>query len=162
MIKVGFKKVLEDATLPLKAHPTDSGFDLFANEDVVIHPGKSEVVRTGIGIHLPPGYEAQVRPRSGVTSKTKLRVQIGTIDNDYTGQIGILVDNTETNTVIAGRHVDGSICHEIKYKYGRYKIRKGDKLAQLVVQPIPAIEAYEIEELPKTVRGTNGFGSTGY
>lgn len=162
MIKIGFKKLTEDAILPVKAHPTDSGFDLFSCEDVEVLPGESKVIRTGIGIHLPPGYEAQVRPRSGVTSKTKLRVQIGTIDNDYTGQIGILIDNIETNSIIAGRRVDGSICDEIKYKYGRYKIQKGDKLAQLVVQPIPAIEAYEIEELPKTVRGSNGFGSTGY
>lgn len=162
MIKIGFKKITKDAILPTKAHATDSGFDLYANNDIEIKPGETKVIKTGIAVHLPTGYEAQVRPRSGVTSNTKLRVQLGTIDNDYTGEIGIIVDNAEVNSVIAGKHVDGSICREIKHKYGRYKIRKGDKLAQLVIQPIPVTEAYEIDKLPKTRRGNNGFGSTGY
>src|SRR5690625_7635702 len=93
MIKVGFKRLTEDAILPVKAHPTDSGFDLFTSEFDYIKCGYTKVVKTGIAIKLPPGYEAQVRPRSGVTSKTKLRVQLGTIDNEYTGEIGIIVDN---------------------------------------------------------------------
>src|SRR5690625_5087112 len=93
MIKVGFKKLTEDAVFPVKAHPTDSGFDLFASEDIGIEPGETVVIKTGIAVSLPDCYEAQVRPRSGVTSKTKLRVQLGTIDNDYTGEIGIIVDN---------------------------------------------------------------------
>ena len=162
MIKVGFKRLTDDAVLPVRAHYSDSGFDLFANEDVVIQPGETEVIKTGIAVHLPEGYEAQVRPRSGVTSKTKLRVQLGTIDNDYTGQIGILVDNIERSTTMAGMNVDGSINEDIKYKYGRYAIRKGDKLAQLVIQELPPVHAYEIEELPTTPRGSNGFGSSGY
>src|SRR5699024_5003777 len=90
---VGFMRLTDDAILPVKVHPTDSGFDLFANDDVIIEPGGTKVIKTGIAIQLPAGFEAQVRPRSGVTSKTKLRVQLGTIDNGYTGEIGIIVDN---------------------------------------------------------------------
>src|SRR5699024_2355308 len=92
-MEIGFKRLTDDAILPTKAHATDSGFDLYANEDVIIEPGETELIKTGIAVHLPDGYEAQVRPRSGVTSKTKLRVQLGTIDNEYTGDIGIIVEN---------------------------------------------------------------------
>lgn len=141
MIKVGFKRLTDDAILPVKAHPTDSGFDLFVNRDALVCPGEAEVIKTGIAVKLPPGYEAQVRPRSGVTSKTKLRVQLGTIDQDYTGEIGIITDCLEHWPV---------------------RVYKGDKLAQLVIVPIPAVEVYEIDELPTTERGSNGFGSTGY
>lgn len=141
MIKVGFKKITDDAILPVKAHPTDSGFDLFANETVIVPPGATRVIKTGVAIKLPPRYEAQVRPRSGITSKTKLRVQLGTIDNSYVGEIGIIVDNIAS--------------------FG-HAHPKGFKLAQLVIAPIPMIEAYEIDVLPTTERGANGFGSSGY
>jgi len=162
MIEVGFKRLTDNADLPVRAHYSDSGFDLFANENVIIQPGETEVIKTGIAVKLPPGYEAQVRPRSGVTSKTKLRVQLGTIDNSYIGEIGIIVDNVERKTTMAGKNVDGTINEDIEYKYGRYAIRKGDKLAQLVIQELPQVHAYETDELPATVRGNNGFGSSGY
>ena|SRR5690625_512472 len=141
MIKVGFKKLTDDAILPEKAHASDSGFDLFANETVIIPPGETRVINTGIAVHLPEKYEAQIRPRSGVTSQTMLRVQLGTIDNSYTGEIGIIVDNIST----------------IKQEYP-----KGFKLAQLVIQKLPQVETYEIDDLPETERGFKGFGSSGY
>lgn len=149
MIKVGFKKLTEDAILPVKAHATDSGFDLFANEDDWVLAGDTVVISTGIAVKLPPGYEAQVRPRSGLTSKTNLRVQLGTVDQDYTGEIGIIVDNINSTD-------------DWEDLSTAYTIRKGDKLAQLVVQAIPMVEAYEIDKLPVTNRGSNGFGSSGY
>lgn len=141
MIKVGFKKLTDDAILPIKAHATDSGFDLYTADNGYIKCGYAKVIKTGIAIKLPPGYEAQVRPRSGITSNTKLRVQLGTIDNDYTGEVGIIVDNTSKQTV---------------------RIPKHYKLAQLVIAPIPMVEAYEINEIPETTRGNKGFGSSGY
>ncbi len=140
-IRVGFKRLTDDAIIPTKAHATDSGFDLFANENVIVPPGVTRIIKTGIAIKLPPGYEAQVRPRSGVTSKTGLRVQLGTIDNSYTGEIGIIVDNVSD--------------HLMSYP-------AGFKLAQLVIAPVPMVETYEIDELPVTNRGSNGFGSSGY
>jgi len=163
MIKVGFKKITDDAVLPVKAHPRDSGFDLFVSEDIVIEPGETVVIATGIAIDIPVGYEAQVRPRSGVTSKTKLRVQLGTIDNDYTGEIGIIVDNNYRNGITPVkwmRTIDGQLSE--RGTEGSYCIRKGDKLAQLVIQAIPMVEAYEIDELPTTMRGNKGYGSSGY
>ncbi len=167
MIKVGFKKLDENAIIPNKNYPTDSGFDLFANESVIIEPGETKVIKTGIAVQLPPGYEAQVRPRSGVTSKTKLRVQLGTIDNGYTGEIGIITDNTFLPALnkeyfdgiafgIDGKGLDDMQVH------GTYKINKGDKLAQLVIQQLPQIDDYEIDSLEDSTRGSNGFGSSGY
>ena len=93
-MKLQIKRLTETAILPVKAHATDSGFDLFADEDVIIEPGETAVIKTGIAIALPPNHEAQIRPKSGVTSKTDLRVQLGTVDEAYRGEIGIIVDTT--------------------------------------------------------------------
>src|SRR5690606_3184434 len=167
-IKVGFKRLNDNAIIPTKAYPTDSGFDLYASKDVIIRPGETTVVPTGIAVELPPGYEATVRPRSGITAKTKLRVQLGTIDNEYRGEIGVIVDNIAEDpcgnesqylTYIDGLdyRTDGET-----YPNDTYLIRKGDRIAQLVIQPIPTVEAYEVEgELKTTERGESGFGSTG-
>ena len=177
MISVGIKRLNENATIPTKAHPTDSGFDIYASEDVIIEPGETTVVPTGIAVELPAGYEATVRPRSGITAKTKLRVQLGTIDNAYRGEIGVIVDNIERPTLYLDDNpqeiyedltalistIDGGdYILDGFAKDGAYIIRKGDRIAQLVIQPLPAVEAYEIEdELEETERGENGFGSTG-
>src|SRR5699024_2136489 len=147
---LGFKRLSDDAIIPTRAHKTDSGFDLYASEDVIIEPGETKIIPTGIAAQLPKGMEAQVRPRSGVTAKTKLRVQLGTIDNSYTGEIGVIVDSIAT----AGFDIDG-------VSYPLEEVRKGDRIAQLVVQHLPQVEAVEIDSLNETARGAGGFGSTG-
>src|SRR6185312_6805180 len=169
VIKIGFKRLTPDAVVPTKAHASDSGFDLVASADVIIEPGATVVVPTGIAVSLPEGYEAQVRPRSGVTSKTKLRVQLGTIDNGYSGEIGVIVDNifppvdddseplySEVLTL------EGDFIQRYSlFAQGTYIIRKGDKLAQLVIQRLPDVVAYEIDTLGDSERGAQGFGSSG-
>lgn len=157
-VNVKIKRLHPDAVIPKKAHAGDAGFDLVAVEDVIIEPGETAVVPTGIAVELPPGYEATVRPRSGITAKTKLRVQLGTIDNEYRGEIGVIVDNIARY----GLGVDYYSFYDCDTEWGAYKIRKGDRIAQLVIQPMPAVEAYEVEgELKTTERGESGFGSTG-
>lgn len=162
MIKIGFKKLNKDAVLPVKAHETDSGFDLVACENVVIKPGETVIVPTGIAVQLPEGYEAQIRPRSGVTLKTKLRVQLGTIDNDYRGEIGIIVDNIspiENKEGDSGRClIDGT---PERYITETYEVRKGDRIAQLVIQKLTVVETIELDELDESDRGVSGFGSSG-
>src|SRR5690625_2573440 len=176
-IRVGFKRLDESAIIPTKAHVSDSGFDLYALEDTIIEPGETKVIPTGIAVSLPAGYEAQVRPRSGVTAKTKLRVQLGTIDNGDTGEIGVIVDNIRYTkdgvdilsgevTTSKSRQVDtidgNTITVNKSYKAFPYLIRKGDRLAQLVIQPLPTVQAYEIEgDIEQTDRGAGGFGSSG-
>lgn len=145
-LRIGFKRLTDDAIIPTKAHPTDSGYDLYANEDVIIEPGETVIVKTGIAVELPAGYEAQIRPRSGVTAKTKLRVQLGTIDNGYRGELGVIVDNIENRPNYYGKHV----------------VRKNDRIAQLVIQRLPETEAVEIDDFSDgSERGEGGFGSTG-
>lgn len=167
-LEIGFKRLSDNAILPTKAHATDSGFDLFAANDVIIAPGETVVVPTDIAVQLPKGYEGQVRPRSGITSKTKLRVQLGTIDNEYTGDIGVIVDNIApvflTEFPIYPITITGEWRTDYldQYPDETYLIRKGDKIAQLVVQPIPATVAVEITgKLEDSDRGEAGFGSSG-
>lgn len=141
-MKINFKKLSKTAIMPCKAHANDAGFDLFSDVNITTMGGDQTKVRTGIAIELPDGYMADVRPRSGITSKTKLRVQYGTIDAGYRGEISIIVDN-------------------IGSYYDFENIEEGMKLAQLVIQKIPDIELIEADELNETARGAGGFGSTG-
>ena len=173
--QLGFKRLSDDATIPTRAHSTDSGFDLYAAEDVVIHPRDTKVVKTDIAIQLPEGMEAQVRPRSGITSVGFVQVHLGTIDNSYRGNIGIIVENkkfhgyeTANNRVplnVKGgliQNDDGSLYKtDDKIFSGTCLVRKGDKIAQLVVQHLPQVEAVEVDTLDETDRGEGGFGSTG-
>src|SRR5690625_2135089 len=181
MIKVGFKRLSDGSIIPTKAHQSDSGFDLFASEDVIIEPGETVIVPTGIATELPKGYEAQVRPRSGITAKTKLRVQLGTIDQGYTGEIGVIVDNIGVKEICDLDLNSGTVEYcEPSYPYllngtisddwedytgtpkPTYKICIGDRIAQLVVQALPEVTAVEIENFSEeSERGAGGFGSTG-
>lgn len=175
------KLLSENATIPTRNNPTDSGLDLYAAEDVIIEPGATAIVKTDIAIELASGYEAQIRPRSGVTSKSKLRVQLGTVDADYRGNVGIIVDNiaqdrswiervfskaffwfNTTDTYSLPTVAADVTAREVeKYPAGTYKIFKGDKLAQLVVVPIELPSVEVVDELNDTARGDNGFGSSG-
>jgi len=183
-LTVGFKRLTDDAVIPTKAHVGDSGYDLVASEDIIVEPGETVVVKTGIAVQLPPGYEATVRPRSGVTSQTPIRVQVGTIDNGYTSEVGVIVDNTSQLTyeienyghgpeldVVhhnalytidkSGTVYEGSLLSDESVPVGTYIIRKGNKIAQLVITKLPTLEAVEITELDASERGDNGFGSSG-
>ncbi len=137
---LNFKKLSPTALTPTKAHATDAGFDLYADEEVTLLKGETLAVKTNIAIELPEGYVADVRPRSGWTLNTSLRVQYGTIDAGYREGIGIICELARD---------DGMM------------IPKGMKLAQLVILPIPEITLQEVTELSDSDRGVNGFGSTG-
>ena len=163
VMEIGFKRLSENAVLPTKANPTDSGLDLYAASGVVIPPGETVVIPTDLAIELPEGFEAVVRPRSGITSKTKLRVQLGTIDNEYKGAIGVIVDNI--SSYVFGKEYEKAdvshVCTTGHHDNLCYAINAGDKIAQLVIQPIPQTVAVEIAELSDGERGANGFGSSG-
>jgi len=140
-LKIRIKRLHPDASLPLYAHgpDEDAGLDLRAVESVVLAPGVAQGVPTGIAIELPPGYEAQVRPRSGMALKHSLTVNFGTIDPGYRGEIKVIMFNL-------GR--------------ADYRIEKGDRIAQLVVNKYEAI-AWEEGDLGDSERGSGGFGSSG-
>jgi dUTP pyrophosphatase len=140
-MKIRIKKLHADAILPVYAHGSDedAGVDLRALERIVLSPGESQAVPTGLAIELPPGYEAQVRPRSGLGLKHSVTVNFGTIDPGYRGEIRVIMFNL-------GR--------------ADYVIEKGDRIAQLVVARYEAIQ-WDEGDLGDSVRGAGGFGSSG-
>lgn len=173
---VKVKKLHKDAIIPKRAHASDSGFDLYALEDAVIEPGETALVKTGLAFELPEGYEMQIRPRSGITLKTKLRVQLGTVDSGYAGEVGVIVDNNGRTTdgidLREGRTCPASCNQAItldgdyiptneRYKAFPYIIRKGDRICQAIIQRIPDVEIIEVEVLGESERGEAGFGSSG-
>lgn len=138
-MNVNIKRMSPDAQIPQYAHASDACFDLVAAEDVVIEPGETALVKTGLAFEIPEGYEMQIRPRSGITLKTKLRVQLGTVDCGYAGEVGVIVDNIWDSDLDLSCYVfriDGSrsTIHDREVFYGSYKIRKGDRLAQAVIK----------------------------
>jgi len=134
----------EDIPLPRRATEHAAGFDLRARIDDVIElaPGERSLVPTGFAVALPEGYEAQVRPRSGLAIKHGLTLlnSPGTVDADYRGEICVVLVNLGREPV---------------------SIRRGDRIAQLVVQRLPQVVLTESDSLPETSRGAGGFGHTG-
>ena len=166
-VQVKVKKLHPDAVIPKYSHLNDAGFDLVAVEDVVIWPGETEKVPIGLAFAIPPGYELQIRPRSGISAKTKLRISNapGTVDAGYRGEVCVLMDNTRMpsgeigdtcldvseKTVKVDREVDSHT----------YLIRKGDRIAQGVIAPVYRAVFEVVDDLSETERGVGGFGSTG-
>ena len=130
---------LIDGKIPTRAHPTDSGLDLFAASGAVIHPGMTCRIRTGIAVAIPEGFEGQVRPRSSLASRGVYAL-LGTIDQGYRGEIGVILTNISTE---------------------RYQVHEGDRVAQLVVCPVALPLPVVVSILDDTERGQGGFGSTG-
>lgn len=164
-MNVKIKKLSERAVIPKYAKAGDSGFDLVAIEDVVIEPGETKKMPVGLAFEIPQGYELQIRPRSGITAKTKLRVQLGTIDAGYRGEVSVIVDNiavaVDFHMSNPANTIDNEFGTEHYYVMGTYIIRKGDKIAQGVIAPVIQATFEEAEELSESERGAGGFGSTG-
>ena len=139
---VKFRKIDPAAILPSYAHPGDAGMDVRSVEELVVEPGGRKLVRTGLVMMLPPGYEAQVRPRSGLALKNGVTVlnTPGTIDEGYRGEVGVILANLGAEP---------------------FRVEKGAKIAQIVIAPCTRAEIVETAEIDETVRGTGGFGSTG-
>lgn len=139
---VAIKRTHPDAVIPFKARPGDAGFDLVSVEDAQIEPGETKGIDTGWSCAMDGALELQIRPRSGLAVKNGLTVlnAPGTIDSGYRGTIKVLLHNTSRMTQI---------------------LPKGSKIAQGVFNWLPTIVLEEVEELPDSVRGAGGFGSSG-
>jgi dUTP pyrophosphatase len=137
-------EVLFSGTLPVYAHPGDAGADLVSTDDVVLGPGERATVGTGLKIALPNGYVGFVVPRSGLAMKHGLTIvnAPGTVDAGYRGELRVTLLNTDAREP--------------------YAIAAGDRIAQLIVMPVPRVRFVEVERLPGSDRGEGGFGSTGY
>ncbi|MBL7059335.1 dUTP diphosphatase [Candidatus Pacearchaeota archaeon] len=141
-MKIQIKKISEDAIIPKYVHEGDSGFDFYSIEDHKLAPGKRILVKTGLQMSIPLGYELQIRPKSGLALKNGITIlnTPGTIDAGYRGEIGIILINLSEE---------------------EYSIEKGKKIAQGVVCRVENPEIEEVDELSETSRGEGGFGSTG-
>lgn len=145
-VPVALKRLPESEDLPLPSYMSDlaAGADLYAavRDDVRLDPGMRALVPTGIAIALPAGYEAQIRPRSGLALKSGITClnTPGTIDADYRGHVQVLLVNLGNEPAV---------------------IKRGDRIAQMIVAPVLRAEFTVVEELPDSPRGANGFGSTG-
>ncbi len=153
----------EDAILPRYANPGDAGMDVYAAEDITILPGETVIVPTGLKLAIPEGYEIQVRPRSGLSFKTPLRIpnSPGTIDSGYRDELGIIVNNS--SDMYCNQNADITFTLDEKgNKKGAYIIRKGDRIAQIVLQVVPKMVLTKVSSVKNigTDRG-GGFGSTG-
>lgn len=128
--------------VPQKAHHDDAAYDLRARVDIELPPMRSTLVPSGLFLELPVGYEAQVRPRSGLALKHNLTLTNtpGTVDAGYRGEVGVIMFNL-------GREP--------------FAIHRGDRIAQMVICKLPEVEMIRVDELSDTLRGAGGFGSTG-
>ena len=132
-----------DLPLPSYAHPGDAGADLVTTVDVTLAPGERAMVPTGVAIALPDGYVALVHPRSGLAARHGLSIvnTPGTVDAGYRGEIKVMLINHDPREPI--------------------ELRRGDRIAQLVIQRFERAEFIDVEALPESVRGSGGYGSTG-
>lgn len=155
---------VDGAQVPAYAHETDAGADVFALEDVTLEPGETKIVRTGISVQIPQGYEIQVRPRSGLSARSKLRIanSVGTLDSGYRGEVGIICENTDSKVRdVKIDYVDGKPIL-LGVDYGSpITIEKGQKIAQLVLSEVPTMHFVKVAALDTENDREGGFGSTG-
>ena len=144
MIKILVKKFDKNIKLPTYKTSGSSGMDLVAyiKNKITIDPGKTAMIPTGIAVAIPKNYEIQIRPRSGLAAKKGISVlnTPGTVDSDYRGEIIIILINLSKKSFV---------------------VKSGDRVAQMILCPVAKGKLQEVKNLPKTVRGKGGFGSTG-
>ena len=141
-MKLKIKKLTQEAVIPAYQTELAAGFDLHSIEDYMLKRGERKLIKTGLAFEIEPGYEVQIRPRSGLAFKHGITVlnTPGTIDADYRGEIMVLLINLGEED---------------------FEIKKGERIAQAVIAPVIQAEFVEVEELSETKRGKGGFGSTG-
>ena len=139
-MSLGVKKLGYDSILPTRGSDGAVGYDLYSNCDGVIAKGKRGVVSTGIAVSLPPGVYGRVAPRSGLAMKNGIQIGAGVIDPDYTGEISVIIFNMGDND---------------------FEVKKGARIAQLILERCETPPVEEIGLLQETLRGEDGFGSTG-
>ena len=143
-VSVHIKRLPHAEGLELPAYETAAGLDLRAavRGAVTLEPGARLLVPTGLSVALPAGYEAQIRPRSGLALKSGITClnTPGTVDADYRGEVGVILINHGADT---------------------FEIKRGDRIAQMVIAPVTQAQLVEVDELDETTRGVGGFGSSG-
>ena len=143
MIELRIKLIDEGLPMPRYQHDGDAGLDLPSRVDFVLEPGERAMIPTGIAVAIPPGYAGFVLPRSGLASRHGIALvnSPGLVDSGYRGEMAIVMINTD--------------------KHKAFHIKRGDRIAQLVIQKVEEVTLIKVAELDETSRGADGFGSTG-
>jgi len=143
VVDIWIRRLDDDVPLPSYAHPGDAGADLTTTVDVTLEPGQRTLVPTGISLALPEGYVGLVHPRSGLAARSGVSIvnAPGTVDAGYRGEVQVLLVNLDPQE--------------------RVELRRGDRVAQLVVQRVETARFVEVDQLPASARGSGGYGSTG-
>ncbi|MCK6462393.1 MAG: dUTP diphosphatase [Candidatus Pacebacteria bacterium] len=137
---IKFQRISAEAVIPSYAHPGDAGMDVFSTEEALIKAGERKNVRTGVKMEMPEGYAALVWDKSGLAAKDGIKTMAGVIDSGYRGEIVIVLVNLSQKD---------------------FEIKKGQKIAQMLIQKVERPEIEEAENLNESKRGEGGFGSTG-
>ena len=142
MIELPIRRLRDDAVVPARAYAGDAGLDLSACERVELAPGARATVGTGLAVAIPDGYAGFVQPRSGLAAKNGITIvnTPGLVDSGYRGELKVILLNTDDSETFVVEH--------------------GMRIAQLVVLPVPGVAPVEVDELPESVRGVRGFGSS--
>lgn len=163
-IQVYIEKCRKEAVMPSYARAGDAGMDVCAAEDTKVNPGESKIIWTGLKFAVPQEFEIQVRPRSGLSLNTPLRISNspGTIDSGYRGELGIIITNTSAFLSPDNQNSEPYTIDIKGNKQGTYLIRVGDRIAQLVLSRVPRMKLVETGDVGSigSDRG-GGFGSTG-
>lgn len=143
MVEILVKRLDQHVPLPSYSHPGDAGADLTTTVDLSLSPGERAMVPTGLSLSFPDGYVALVHPRSGLAARCGISIvnAPGTVDAGYRGEVKVLLINLDPTETVA--------------------LRRGDRIAQLVIQQVEKARFVEVERLPGSVRGDGGYGSTG-
>ncbi|MEX2557658.1 MAG: dUTP diphosphatase [Actinomycetota bacterium] len=143
MTEILVQRLDDGLPMPERAHPGDAGFDLRSAVDLVLAPGERALIPTGLAVAIPDGFAGLVQPKSGLAARHGLGLvnAPGLIDAGYRGEIKVIAINLDPREP--------------------FEVHRGDKIAQLVVYPVPATTLREVSELPESERGSGGFGSTG-
>lgn len=139
MIKI--RLMNHEAQIPARSNPDDAGADLFSLEDFILKPGERKTISTGISLEIPEGYYGRIAPRSGLASKHGLDVLAGVVDSSYRGEVKVVLLNTDKDNPFQGK--------------------KGDRIAQLIIERHFNLPLVLSEDLAASERGSGGFGSTG-
>ncbi len=166
IIQIPIELCHPNAKIPAYAKPGDAGMDIYALEDFEVAPGERKIIKTGLKVAIPRGYELQVRPRSGTSVKTALRVANtpGTIDSGYRDEIGVIIENIEPEVKDIGYVFDnnGNIIIKSILHGSVFNVGKGERFAQLVLNEVPSAAFYPVESVAQIGENRGGgFGSTG-
>ena len=166
IIQIPIELCHPNAKIPAYAKPGDAGMDIYALEDFEVAPGERKIIKTGLKVAIPRGYELQVRPRSGTSVKTALRVANtpGTIDSGYRDEIGVIIENIEPKIKDIGYDFDdnGNIIIKSILHGSVFNVGKGERFAQLVLNEVPSAAFYPVDSVAQIGENRGGgFGSTG-